>query len=57
MWSVSRPGTVQLSSMANPITAEGAYFNALCNLDENNLALDPLTAQVEEGPAVKIYKA
>ncbi len=45
------------SPMANPITAEGAYFNALCNLDENNLALDPLTAQVEEGPAVKIYKA
>jgi anaerobic selenocysteine-containing dehydrogenase len=45
------------SSMANPITAEGGYFNALCNLDENNLAVDPLTAQVEEGPAVKVYKA
>jgi anaerobic selenocysteine-containing dehydrogenase len=45
------------SPMANPITAEGAYFNALCNLDENNLAVDPLTAQVEEGPAVKVYKA
>jgi anaerobic selenocysteine-containing dehydrogenase len=45
------------SSMANPITAEGGYFNALCNLDENNMALDPLTAQVEEGPAVKVYKA
>ena len=45
------------SSMANPITAEGGYFNALCNLDENNMAVDPLTAQVEEGPAVKVYKA
>lgn len=45
------------SPMANPITAEGAYFNGLCNLDENNLAVDPLTAQVEEGPAVKVYKA
>lgn len=45
------------SPMANPITAEGGYFNALCNLDEKNLALDPLTAQVEEGPAVKVYKA
>jgi anaerobic selenocysteine-containing dehydrogenase len=45
------------SPMANPITAEGGYFNALCNLDENNLAVDPLTAQVEEGPAVKVYKA
>jgi anaerobic selenocysteine-containing dehydrogenase len=45
------------SPMANPITAEGGYFNALCNLDEKNQALDPLTAQVEEGPAVKVYKA
>jgi anaerobic selenocysteine-containing dehydrogenase len=45
------------SPLANPITAEGGYFNALCNLDEKNRALDPLTAQVEEGPAVKVYKA
>jgi anaerobic selenocysteine-containing dehydrogenase len=45
------------SPLANPITAEGPYFNALCNLDEKNVALDPLTAQVEEGPAVKVYKA
>ena len=45
------------SPMANPITAEGPYFNALCNLDEAHNGLDPLTAQVEEGPAVKVYKA
>lgn len=45
------------SSMANPITAEGAYHNGLGTLDEKNLAVDPLTAQIEEGFAVKVYKA
>ncbi len=45
------------SAMANPITAEGAYHNGLGNLDEKNLAVDPLTAQIEEGFAVKVYKA
>jgi anaerobic selenocysteine-containing dehydrogenase len=45
------------SPMANPITAEGAYHNGLGNLDEKNLAVDPLTAQIEEGFAVKVYKA
>ncbi|MCL1791629.1 MAG: molybdopterin-dependent oxidoreductase [Peptococcaceae bacterium] len=44
------------SSKANPITAEGPYFNVLCNIDEKNRAVDPLTAGVESGPAVKIYK-
>ena len=45
------------SFMANPITAEGAYHNGLGTLDEKNLAVDPLTAQIEEGFAVKVYKA
>jgi anaerobic selenocysteine-containing dehydrogenase len=45
------------SPMANPITAEGPYHNALGNLDEANLAVDVLTGQIEEGPAVKVYKA
>jgi anaerobic selenocysteine-containing dehydrogenase len=45
------------SPMANPITAEGAYHNGLGTLDEANLAVDPLTAQIEEGFAVKVYKA
>lgn len=45
------------SPMANPITAEGAYFNDLCSSNEEDLCCDPLTAGIEEGPAVKVYKA
>ncbi len=45
------------SILANPITAEGAYHNGLGTLDEKNLAVDPLTGQIEEGFAVKVYKA
>lgn len=45
------------SAMANPITAEGPYHNGLGTLSERNLAVDPLTAQIEEGFAVKVYKA
>jgi anaerobic selenocysteine-containing dehydrogenase len=45
------------SPLANPITAEGAYHNGLGTLEEKNLAVDPLTAQIEEGFAVKVYKA
>lgn len=45
------------SPLANPITAEGPYHNGLGTLDEKNLAVDPLTAQIEEGFAVKVYKA
>jgi anaerobic selenocysteine-containing dehydrogenase len=45
------------SIMANPIVEEGAYFNALCSIHEQDLATDPITGGIEEGPAVKIYKA
>jgi hypothetical protein len=43
--------------MANPITADGPFFNELCSSNEEDLACDPLTAGIEQGPAVKVYKA
>jgi anaerobic selenocysteine-containing dehydrogenase len=45
------------SIMANPIVAEGPYFNALCSIHEKDQATDPITGGIEEGPAVKVYKA
>jgi anaerobic selenocysteine-containing dehydrogenase len=45
------------STMANPIVSEGPYFNALCTIDEKYRAIDPISGGIEEGPAVKIYKA
>lgn len=45
------------SPLANPIVAEGAYFNALCSIHEKDRAIDPITGGIEEGPAVKVYKA
>ena len=45
------------SGMDNPIVGEGAYFNALCSTHEKDRAIDPITGGVEEGPAVKVYKA
>ncbi|MCJ7565961.1 MAG: hypothetical protein MUO58_00270, partial [Anaerolineales bacterium] len=45
------------SKLANPIVGEGAYFNALCTIDEKYRAIDPISGGIEEGPAVKVYKA
>jgi anaerobic selenocysteine-containing dehydrogenase len=45
------------SNLANPIVAEGPYFNALCSIHEQDQATDPITGGIEEGPAVKVYKA
>jgi anaerobic selenocysteine-containing dehydrogenase len=45
------------SNLANPIVGEGPYFNALCSIHEKDQATDPITGGIEEGPAVKVYKA
>jgi len=45
------------SSQANPIVGEGPYFNALCPFHETDKAIDPISGGIEEGPAVKVYKA
>ncbi len=45
------------SNMANPIVADGPYFNALCPFFEKDKAIDPISGGIEEGPAVKVYKA
>ena len=45
------------SNLANPIVAEGPYFNALCTIEEKYRAIDPISGGIEEAPAVKIYKA
>jgi anaerobic selenocysteine-containing dehydrogenase len=45
------------SNMANPIVADGPYFNVLCPFFEKDKAIDPISGGIEEGPAVKVYKA
>jgi anaerobic selenocysteine-containing dehydrogenase len=45
------------SSLANPITKEGPYFNALCPFHESDGAIDVVSGGIEEAPAVKVYKA
>lgn len=45
------------SNLANPIVADGPYFNALCPFFEKDKAIDPISGGIEEGPAVKVYKA
>ncbi|OGO14964.1 MAG: hypothetical protein A2Z14_05505 [Chloroflexi bacterium RBG_16_48_8] len=50
-------GHGQRSILANPILEEGPCFNVLCSIHEQDLAVDPITGGIEEGPAVKIYKA
>jgi thiosulfate reductase/polysulfide reductase chain A len=45
------------TKLGNPIVGEGAYFNALCSIHEKDRAIDPITGGIEEGPAVKVYKA
>jgi len=41
----------------NPIVAQGPFFNVLCPFDEKDLAVDPISGGIEEGPACKVYKA
>lgn len=45
------------SSMVNPITLEGPNFNVLCSAHEQTRSVDPITAGIDAGPAVKVYKA
>jgi anaerobic selenocysteine-containing dehydrogenase len=45
------------STMANPIVSDGPNFNALCTIEETHRAIDPISGGIEEGPAVKVYKA
>jgi anaerobic selenocysteine-containing dehydrogenase len=45
------------SLLANPITKEGPYFNALCPFHESDGAIDVVSGGIEEAPAVKVYKA
>jgi anaerobic selenocysteine-containing dehydrogenase len=45
------------SNMENPIAGEGPYFNIICPFDEKDLAVDPISGGIEEGPAVRVYKA
>lgn len=45
------------SSMVNPITLDGPNFNALPSAHEQTRSVDPITAGIDLGPAVKVYKA
>jgi anaerobic selenocysteine-containing dehydrogenase len=40
----------------NPVSSEGAWFNALLSSRENR-ALDPITAGIENAPRVKVVRA
>lgn len=56
--AVGIPGTHgSRSSQENPLTGEGAFFNSICSARQEDGAVDPITGGIEQGPAVKIYKA
>jgi len=44
------------TSFLNPVSSEGAWFNALLSSRENR-ALDPITAGIENAPRVKVVRA
>jgi anaerobic selenocysteine-containing dehydrogenase len=44
------------SPLESPTVAYGPNYNEICSSDESNLGLDPITAGIEQGPAVKIYR-
>jgi anaerobic selenocysteine-containing dehydrogenase len=42
--------------LESPTVADGPNYNVLCSSDESNLGVDPITAGIEQGPAVKVYR-